>query len=72
MEALQDRKAIGCKWVYTIKYKSNSEIEIYKAIFVAKGYSQEEGVDFDDTFSPVLKIVRITKTSNLLVKRFKG
>ncbi|XP_076950961.1 uncharacterized protein LOC143624107 [Bidens hawaiensis] len=41
-----NRKTIGCKWIYKIKYKSSREIERYKARLVAKGYSQREGVDF--------------------------
>ena len=50
------KKAVGCKWVFTVKQNPEGLVERYKARLVAKGYSQTYGIDYDETFAPVAKM----------------
>ncbi|KAK4254159.1 hypothetical protein QN277_020331 [Acacia crassicarpa] len=52
----QGKKPVGCKWVFTPKYKADGTLEKYKARLVAKGFTQIYGEDYTETFAPVAKL----------------
>ncbi|GJW59684.1 ribonuclease H-like domain-containing protein [Tanacetum coccineum] len=62
------RRVVSCKWIYKIKYKSNGEVERYKARLVARGFSQKEGLDYEETFLPVVKMVIVRCVLSLVVQ----
>ncbi|KAG8473394.1 hypothetical protein CXB51_035704 [Gossypium anomalum] len=57
--AAHTEKAVGCKWIFKIKRNANGSVARYKGRLVVKGYLQEAGVDFRDTFSPVVKLTTV-------------
>jgi len=59
VESPKDKKIVGCKWVFTIKYKSYGSIDRYKARLVAQGYNQEKGIDYDETYASVTRLEAI-------------
>ena len=59
VDLLLGRKIFGSKWILKIKRKADGTIEIYKVCLVAKGYAQEEGILYEEIFSPVVWFISI-------------
>ena len=59
VELPKGRRALKNKWVYRIKTEDSSSQPRYKARLVVKGFGQEKGIDFDEIFSPVVKMSSI-------------
>ena len=69
MPPRRGKNLIDCKWVFRIKRKSNGSIDRYKARLVAKGFKQRYGIDYEDTFSPVVKAATICLVLSIALSR---
>ena len=47
---------VGCMWIYKIKTCSDGSIERYKTRLVAKDFTQEYEIDYEETFAPIARI----------------
>ena len=47
---------VMCRWVYWTKFTFDHVVEHHKACLVMEGFSQQEGIDYTDTFAPVAKM----------------
>ena len=61
------KSVVGSRWVYKVKQEKNVSVEKKKASFVARGFSQVEGIDYDNTFAPITRYSSIRSILSLSV-----
>ena len=63
------QNTVGCKWVFRVKRNPDGSVDRFKARLVAKGFHQQHGIDFHETFSPVIKPATIRTVISIAVSR---
>ena len=59
MSRPKDKLVVSSKWIFKTKHSSYVSIEKYKARFVSRGFSQKEGINYEETFAPVARYTSI-------------
>ena len=62
----EDKSVVSSKWIFKKKHSVDGSIEKHKDIFVARGFSQKEGIDYEETFSLVARYTSIRSILSLI------
>jgi hypothetical protein len=63
-----NKDVVSSRWLFKIKHVADGSIEKYKARFVAHGFSQKEGIDYEETFALVSRYTSIRTIISLAAK----
>ena len=61
------KSIVTSKWIQKIKHAADGSIEKYKARFVDRGFSQKQGIDYEETFAPISRYTSIRSIIALAV-----
>ena len=61
------KNVIRCKWVFCVKHNPDDSVSLYKARLIAKGFHQQPSIDYQETFSPVIKPTTIRVVLSLVL-----
>jgi hypothetical protein len=64
-----EKNIVGSKWIFKTKHRPDGSVEKHKACLVVRGFTQRHGIDYDDTFSPVVKPATIHLVLFIAVSR---
>ena len=62
-----DANIVTCKWVFTLKYHPDGTVACHKARLVGKGFTQTHGIDYTETFSPIVRMNSIPVLLSLII-----
>jgi hypothetical protein len=65
---MKNKDVVSSRWLFKIKHVADGSIEKYKAIFVTRGFSQKEGIDYEKTFTPMARYTSIRTIIALVAK----